>query len=107
MHWPILRLPSNADSTSTDSTGVVVTNRGAEITISGDGRATFKLEFPVGIKDGGADVDSLMIGLSGGIGPISAGIEIAIPLHPIYPQPDPTPQPNEVEYDYLGRKLTH
>ena len=93
---------ANADSTSTptDSTssGVQITERGISTTSQDStGRITFSINPPVWINtaDDSTEVDSLMINLSGGIGPISGSIELAIPLPEGEP---PTPPPQDSGY---------
>ncbi len=98
------------DSTSTDSTGVVVTDRGVETTVRGDdgSRITFSINSPIWIDtaDDSIAVDSLRISIPGAYG---AGIDIAIPLNnsssgdSVYPPNYMGPGP--VEYDQFGNPL--
>ena len=98
------------DSTSTDSTGVVVTDRGVETTVRGDdgSRITFSINSPIWIDtaDDSTAVDSLRISIPGAYG---AGIDIAIPLNnsssgdSVYPPNYMGPGP--VEYDQFGNPL--
>ena len=100
------------DSTSTDSTGVVVTDRGVETTVRGDdgSRITFSINSPIWIDtaDDSTAVDSLRISIPGAYG---AGIDIAIPLNnsssgdSVYPPNYMGPGP--VEYDQFGNPLHH
>ena len=100
------------DSTSTDSTGVVVTDRGVETTVRGDdgSRITFSINSPIWIDtaDDSIAVDSLRISILGAYG---AGIDIAIPLNnsssgdSVYPPNYMGPGP--VEYDQFGNPLHH
>ena len=101
-----------SDSTSTDSTGVVVTDRGVETTVRGDdgSRITFSINSPIWIDtaDDSIAVDSLRISIPGAYG---AGIDIAIPLNnsssgdSVYPPNYMGPGP--VEYDQFGNPLHH
>ena len=96
------------DSTSTDSTGVVVTDRGVETTVRGDdgSRITFSINSPIWIDtaDDSTAVDSLRISIPVAYG---AGIDIAIPLNnsssgdSVYPPNYMGP----VEYDQFGNPL--
>ena len=82
------------DSTSTDSTGVVITDRGVETTLEGDGgRITFSINSPIWIETAtdSTELDSLRINIPGAYG---AGIDIAIPL----PGGEPTPPPQDSGY---------
>ena len=99
---------ANADSTSTDSTGVVVTNRGLSTTRQDStGRITFSINSPIWIETAADSTarDSLRISLSGP----GAAIDIAIPLPEsgeATPQPDYI-MPGDVEYDQFGNPLYH
>ncbi len=104
---------ANADSisTPTDSTGVQITDRGAETTVRGDGgsRITFSINSPIWIDtaDDSTAVDSLRISIPGAYG---AGIDIAIPLNnsnsdSVYPPNYMGSGP--VEYDQFGNPLYH
>ena len=91
--------PAVPDSTSTDSTGVQITERGISTTSQDStGRITFSINSPIWVEDApgpdSTDVDTLRISLTGAFG---SGIDIAIPL-PVDSEEGAPPPPQDSGY---------